>query len=160
MTMREQYQIAKDEGVIYRTYMDSLNYPTGGIGHLLSDAEANRYPLGASIPSDVVEEWFNDDLLTAIEAVNKIVAKKDVPMFDELHDILTNLAFNLGETRLRKFKRMWFALKAEQYEEAAQEMKDSLWYHQVGNRSKRLYERMKALKKGDDYVGSTDTCTR
>lgn len=158
MTMRERYQIAKDEGVRYRTYTDTLNYPTGGIGHLLSDGEAVKYPIGTAIPSVVVEQWFNEDMITAIETVDKLVKNKGISVSDELHDILTNMAFNLGETRLRKFKCMWLALKDKKYDEAAKEMKDSLWFQQVGNRSKRLYERMKTMK-GYDYVGNTNTCT-
>lgn len=150
MTMREQYQIAKDEGVLYRTYLDSLNYPTGGIGHLLSNIEAARYPVGTAIPSSVVEEWFMCDMLSAIESVDELMAQYEVPYTDELHDILTNMAFNLGETRLRKFKRMWSALKEHDFNEAAKEMQDSRWYSQVGGRSKRLYERMRDLKGNED----------
>lgn len=154
MTMRERYQVAKDEGVRYRSYMDSLNYLTGGIGHLMSEGESAQYPEGTAIPSTVVEAWFNEDMLTATEIADKLL---DGSAPDELHDIITNMAFNLGESRLRKFKKMWVAIGQENFNAAAEEMKDSVWYTQVGHRSKRLYIRMQLL--GERHVDSTDTCT-
>ena len=158
MTMRERYQIAKDEGVIYRTYLDSLNYPTGGIGHLLSDTEAKTYPLGTAIPASVVEQWFDFDMLEAVEIADKFLKKADKPS-DELHDIITNMAFNLGATGLSRFRRMWGAIYKGDFIGAAREMKDSLWYFQVGDRSKRLHARMLALG-GNENVGITDTSNR
>lgn len=152
MTMREQYQIAKDEGVVYRTYIDTLGNPTGGVGHLLDWAEELNYPEGAAIPSNTVEKWFSEDMLTSVEIADKFLSKSDSR---ELHDIITNMAFNLGETRLRKFKKMWQAIREEDFLQAAEEMKDSVWYAQVGNRSTRLYKRM--VKLGERHVGSTDT---
>ena len=57
--------------------------------------------------------------------------------------ILLNMSFNLGRTRLSKFKKMFAHLANNDYEKAADEMIDSNWYKQVGRRSKRLVERMR-----------------
>lgn len=62
--------------------------------------------------------------------------------------VLIDMRLNLGMAGLLGFKRMITRLKAQDYEEAAYEMMDSLWYHQVGNRSKRLVEMMRT---GRDY---------
>lgn len=64
-------------------------------------------------------------------------------------DVVLNMAFNLGITRLFKFKKMIAALKRSDYESAAREMTDSVWYHQVGERSKRLVYMMRNDARGD-----------
>ena len=47
------------------------------------------------------------------------------------------MCFNIGFSGLMKFKKMWFALGNRDFAEASRQMKDSSWYVQVGNRSKR-----------------------
>ena len=158
MTMRERYQIAVDEGTVYRTYLDPLHYPTGGVGHLMSDEEVKKYPVGTEIPIEVVQRWLDEDMLEAVEAADRLL--ENCPYFsEELHDIITNMAFNLGERGLRGFKRMWEAINRGLFSYAAEEMKHSRWYIQVGHRSKRLYERMKNLQGVAVYVGKSNTPT-
>jgi len=157
MTMRERYQISEDEGIVFRTYLDSLNYPTGGIGHLLTDEEAVRYPLGAAIPITVIDDWFSFDMLEAVESADRLL--QGIEYTPELHDIITNMAFNLGERGLSRFKNMWKAIREGDFIKAAEEMRNSRWYSQVGKRSRRLYDRMLALG-GNKNVGITDTSNR
>jgi lysozyme len=63
----------------------------------------------------------------------------------EVKSILINMMFNLGRTRLGKFKKMNAAIKAGDWEEAAKEGRDSLWYRQVTNRAERLMRRMELI---------------
>lgn len=49
-----------------------------------------------------------------------------------------NMAYNLGITRLSKFKKMIAALEATDYLTASEEAKDSQWYSQVGERAERI----------------------
>jgi len=49
-----------------------------------------------------------------------------------------NMAYNLGITRLSKFKKMIAALEATDYLTASKEAKDSQWYNQVGERAERI----------------------
>jgi len=51
--------------------------------------------------------------------------------------VLLDMCFNIGYAGLMKFKKMWFALGNRDFAEASRQMKDSNWYIQVGNRSKR-----------------------
>ena len=140
-------QIKKDEGVKKRggdhyVYKDSLGLATAGHGHLLTSAEKKKYPVGSTIPQDVVDKWLAQDTKEAKADVKSVFGSvKD----QEAEKILFNMAFNLGRTRLDKFNDLKAAVKAERYEDAAAAMKDSKWYGQVGNRSKRLVARMKAL---------------
>ena len=69
--------------------------------------------------------------------------------FDELPEeaqqIIANMMFNMGLTRLRKFKGMKAAVDSRNWNKAADEMVDSRWYNQVTNRAKRLVKRMKNI---------------
>ena len=52
------------------------------------------------------------------------------------------MMFNMGRTRLSKFKKMHAAILEGNWTEAAKEGRDSLWYRQVTNRAERLMERL------------------
>jgi lysozyme len=53
--------------------------------------------------------------------------------------------FNMGYSRLKKFRKMRSAITNRDWNEASVQMADSLWARQVPNRANRLIERMKAL---------------
>lgn len=61
--------------------------------------------------------------------------------------ILVDMAYNLGLPKLMKFKDFRVALLNKNYNAASEEMVDSLWYKQVGNRSKRLVNMMRTVAK-------------
>lgn len=63
--------------------------------------------------------------------------------------VILDMRFNLGLAGLLTFKKMIAALKDKDYARAADEMKDSKWYHDVGTRSVRL---IKMMREGLDYV--------
>ena len=52
--------------------------------------------------------------------------------------VLIDMVFNLGWSRFSAFTKLREALRSGWYRLAADEMVDSAWYRQVGNRSKRL----------------------
>jgi lysozyme len=62
--------------------------------------------------------------------------------FDRLQEpqknALIDLRFNIGPNRFRTFKKMIAAVDDRDFILAAKEMKDSRWYHQVGDRAKTL----------------------
>jgi lysozyme len=62
--------------------------------------------------------------------------------------VVIDMRYNLGPTRFRQFRRMIAALSVGDYKIASWEMQDSQWYHQVGNRSKRL---IRMMATGEDY---------
>ena len=72
---------------------------------------------------------------------------KAFPVVDQLDVVrqytLVNMAFNLGITKLRQFKMMWAAIEDNDFEVAAQEMLNSKWAVQVGNRALELAEQMR-----------------
>jgi lysozyme len=137
----ESSQIETDEGRVMKSYVDTEGHLTGGVGHLLTNEEKALYPEGTPIPEDVVNEWYRIDLKEAEADADKFY-KTDDP---NLRAILTNMSFNLGSTRLGKFKKLKQALVAGDYEEAGAQMLDSKWAGQVKGRATRLIERMTSL---------------
>lgn len=134
------------EGMVLKVYQDTLGIDTVGIGRNLKGRGISQneleymgmksidavYKLGiterdaiflANNDVDIVEE----ELLRAHPIVNDL---------DEVRQIvLVDMAFNLGVPRLCKFKNMWAAVYAGDYDKAAVEMLDSRWATQVKSRA-------------------------
>jgi len=138
-------QIEADEGCKYEIYLDHLGLPTFGIGHLVteSDEEYNR-PVGTFITTDRVAECFNKDVGTVLEDCERLYPDFD-SLPEEVQLIIANMMFNMGYPRLSKFKGMKAGVDARDWQQAADEMVDSKWYHQVNNRAERLVSRMREV---------------
>ena len=71
------------------------------------------------------------------------------PDFDNLPEeaqlVIANMMFNLGRTRLSKFRKFIGAVRESDWNEAGNQMVDSLWYTQVTNRAARLVQRIRNL---------------
>lgn len=145
--LRKQLEI--DEGIVHEIYLDSEGYPTFGVGHLIKQEDPEYgQPVGTPVSNERVQEAFLKDLVTAIIDVENIYGQETFYKWpQEVQEILVNMAFNLGRTRLSKFVNFKNALLLNNWGKAAYEMRDSLWFHQVGDRSFRLYSRMKDLAK-------------
>ena len=137
-------QLKIDEGVEYEIYKDHLGYPTFGVGHLVLETDPEHgEEVGTPISEDRVKECFETDLDTAISECNALYEDGvfgDLP--GEVQEILVNMMFNMGRTRLSKFKKMHAAILEADWKTAAREGRDSLWYRQVTNRADRLMERL------------------
>lgn len=144
--LRKQLEI--DEGCVYEIYLDHLGLPTFGIGHLIVQADPEYgKPIGTPVSEERVQEAFDKDIAVAIVDVEKIYGLEEFYSWpQEVQEILVNMAFNLGRTRLSKFVNFRKALKERDWPKAAHEMRDSKWFYQVGDRSFRLYSRMKEVK--------------
>ena len=141
--LRQQLEI--DEGCKYVIYLDHLNLPTHGIGHLIleSDPEYGQ-PVGTPVGEDRVRQRFNLDIAVTIDDCKVLYDDfDDLP--EECQHIIANMMFNMGRPRLSKFKGMKAGVDARDWNRAADEMVDSRWYDQVTNRAKRLVARMRAL---------------
>lgn len=139
-------QLKIDEGVVYEVYHDHLGLPTFGVGHLVleSDPEHGK-PLGTPVSEDRVKDCFEKDLDTAISECKVLYTQfEDWP--GEVQEILVNMMFNMGRTRLSGFKNFKKALEAEDWSKAAVEGRDSKWYRQVTNRAERLMSRLENVK--------------
>ena len=136
-------QLKMDEGVVYEVYLDHLDLPTFGVGHLVleSDPEYGA-DVGTPVSEERVKECFEKDLDTAISECEILYGDHWEGFPGEVQEILVNMMFNMGRTRLSKFKNFNSALEEGDWERAGVEGRDSLWYRQVTNRAERLMTRM------------------
>jgi len=140
-------QLKIDEGVVYATYKDHLGYPTFGVGHLVLKTDPEYgVPEGTAVSEDRVRECFEKDLEIATSECYALYGPGTfVALPDEVQQILVNLMFNMGRPRLSGFKNFNAAVVKGNWATAADEMVDSRWYTQVGDRAKRLEQRMRAV---------------
>lgn len=124
--------LERDEGRRPRAYRDSRGIWTVGVGHNL---ESTPF-------SDHVIDVIRDDDIRAIES--ELLAR--VPWVESLggprYTVVLDMAFNLGVAGLMTFDRFLTALHEGKWEKAADEMRESLWAQQVGQRATRLERQM------------------
>ena len=141
--LRKELEI--DEGVKYAIYLDHLGLPTFGIGHLIIDSDAESgSPVGTEVSESRVQQAFEADVLSVILDCNKLYDDFDV-LPEEVQLIVANMMFNMGRTRLSKFKGMKRGVDGRDWNAAADEMVDSKWYRQVTNRADRLVQRRRKV---------------
>ena len=135
-------ELIMDEGYKYEIYLDHLGYPTLGVGHLITGKDEEY---GQEVGTIVHDERIKECLQQDIDIVCKELDEKMSwwrGLTDNRRRILANMCFNLGYPRLSGFKNFLSALKDEDWEKASLEMMDSKWATQVGDRAKRLSDRM------------------
>ena len=136
-------ELTEDEGCKYEIYLDHLGYPTFGIGHLVTESDPEYgSSTGTEVSEERVKEAFEADVVGVVSDCETLY-----PDFEELPEeaqrIIANMMFNMGRTRLSKFKGMKRGVDAQDWNAAADEMVDSSWYKQVTNRADRLVARMR-----------------
>jgi len=133
--------IKRHEGEVLKIYEDSLGYKTLGIGHLCQPQDPEyTWEVGTPVTQEVVDLYFTDDFNKHYQEAAHIYGS--IPSFNRLpttiQHVLVNMCFNLGGTRLSKFKNMLKACKEGNWKQMAVEMEDSRWFNQVGGRSREL----------------------
>lgn len=126
-------QLVRHEGIRLRPYRDINGDLSIGVGRNLSS-------IGISL--DEALHLLDNDIA-------RVTAMVDAtwPWVADLtptrRRVLYNMAFNLGITQLKSFKKMFAALKAKDYARASREMMRSRWASQVGNRAVELSQLMR-----------------
>lgn len=158
-------QLILHEGLHLKPYKCPADKWTIGVGRNLEGKPLTKaeqqYILGCSgLSPEQVIDTLKERGVTKDEALCLLAndiegAIKDLRNFDWYEGldpvrkkVVIDMRYNLGPTRFRQFKRMIAALSVGDYKVASWEMQDSQWYHQVGNRSKRL---IKMMATGEDY---------
>jgi lysozyme len=139
-------QLVIDEGQVNKIYLDHLGYPTFGIGHLITDNDPEEgMGVGYPVSEDRVIEAFEKDVQNVIGDCEKLHYPHWEEYLEEVKQVIANMMFNMGYTRLNKFKKHNAALQEENWKEAALEGRDSRWYNQVTNRAERLMSRLENI---------------
>lgn len=141
--LREEIQ--NDEGRVNSVYLDHLNLPTVGIGHLIKESDPEHgLPVGTVVDDERVNELFDQDIKVTLSECEQLYGNfNDLP--EEVQKILANMMFNLGRPRLSKFRKLCKAVADRDWQECAVQMEDSRWHKQVTNRANRLISRMKSV---------------
>lgn len=140
LTVNTQTLIKQDlvrhEGYKEEVYLDSLGILTSGIGH-----KEEGKVVGQRVSRQYVMLNFERDFNLAVSVADKAIDLEQHPT--NVQRVAVNMAFNLGSTGFRRFDRMIKAIRSKDYDKAASEMVDSVWYNQVGTRSRYLVQLMR-----------------
>jgi lysozyme len=126
-------ELIRDEGLKLKPYMCPAGKLTIGIGRNIEDV---------GISEDEALYLLRND----IENCNTDLTEMGFQFYNFSPNrwrVLVNMRFNLGPNRFRQFKKMIAALRDGDYEKAADEMMDSKWARQVGDRANRLAKMMR-----------------
>lgn len=125
-------QLKRHEGFRSKPYRCSAGKLTIGYGRNLDD-------VGITSEEGMV-------LLEKDISRTKFLLQMNAPWITRLEharaDVIINMAFNIGVSRLIGFKRMIAAIERKDWSQAAAEMLDSKWASQVGSRAIELSRQM------------------
>lgn len=120
------------EGLRLCPYKCTAGKLTIGYGRNLEDV---------GISQAEADMMFERDFAMAESEVKRLLRVNGIDwecLIEQRFYVLTDMMFNMGYDRLSKFKKMLYALKKGLYEDVANEMLDSVWAKQVGNRATQL----------------------
>jgi len=139
------------EGFRASPYEDTRGLWSVGIGTCLETnpltAEQWRWLLSRGELSVTISEAGAEYLMgAALETVERACATSFrfwTALNDARQNVIIEMGYNLGMSRLLGFHEMLDALAAADYVDAAHQMLDSLWAHQVASRAERLAQQMR-----------------
>ena len=125
--------LKKHEGIRLKPYLDTVGKLTIGVGRNLDDV---------GISKDEAEMMLLNDIDRSIHDLDH-----HLPWWINLDEtrqtVLIDMCFNLGISRLLGFENTLKSIESGNYEIASQQMLQSKWAIQVGNRAKELSQMMK-----------------
>ena len=121
-------KIKEHEGFVPHVYKCTEGFDTIAYGFAIKDLE---------IPEHIAEEL----LIIKLEKLQKNANARfkwleDMPQ--EVQAVILNMCYQLGVTGVSKFRKAISALQEGDWDEAANEMLDSLWARQTPKRAKEL----------------------
>lgn len=139
MTLAEM--LKAHEGLELKPYLDTKGKLTIGYGRNLQDVGISLQEAETMLANDIAdarrraEQLF--DWYSTLDSVRQ--------------DVIVMLVFNMGAAKLGHFIQMIQAIKAGDFYRASQEMLDSMWARQVGNRAVVLSKMMMSGKYPDEH---------
>lgn len=124
--------LVRDEGFKLFPYKDTVGKSTIGVGRNLDDVGITATEAMYLLRNDIakcVKQLENHEFYKKCNETRK--------------NVLINMCFNLGITGLMNFKLMIKAILDEDWERASEQMLDSKWAKQVGQRAIRLADKMR-----------------
>jgi len=124
--------IKKHEGFRGEVYQDHLGFDTVGFG--------TKMPIDED-EGELLLHYRLKKMINELEEKEPYL--RELP--GQIQEIIAEMCYQLGVRGVLKFKKMWIALKKNDYKTAAVEMLDSKWAIQTPNRAKELAEKIKKM---------------
>lgn len=129
--LRLKDQLISDEGIRLKPYLCTQNKLTIGIGRNLDDvgiSEAEAHFL------------FENDVRRVEASVQRDpdIGPIYMRLTERRQEAILNMCFQLGLNGLKRFRKMWAALAAQNFQLAHKEALDSNWARQTPNRANRV----------------------
>ena len=122
------------EGFSRYIYLDSVGVRTVGFGRNLDDRGISR---------EEAEMLLLNDLETSTKEAKKFEFYENLTS-NNRRDVIVEMIFNMGLTRFKEFKKTIGYINQANYSAAADEMLDSRWAKQVGQRALTLSNKFRA----------------
>ena len=107
------------------------------------DSTGKELKTGDTLKGNLIEAMFGIALRNSDAALQANIPWVFTILDDVRKDVFRNLCFNMGITRLLGFHLMIAAANKGDFEEAANQLKDSTWYSQVGDRGVELVAQLR-----------------
>jgi GH24 family phage-related lysozyme (muramidase) len=156
--------ISRWEGRRNQTYIDSQGHPTVGVGFNLDAAGAsaaiaalglnyNQVRSGQQSLTDAqIDTLLDGSLATALQGAQRLIAGFNTQLSNDRQIVVVDMVFNLGAPKFSQFVQTIQAINNQDWATAAQQMQQSAWYGQVGNRSKADVAVMSGQSTVADYI--------
>jgi lysozyme len=102
---------------------------------------------GQIITEPAASALLEEEMYEAIKDFENLYADCRDQINDVRAESLVNMCFNLGKTKMIKFRKMNAAIRRNDWMEAAHQAISSAWYGQVGNRAKRIVKELATGEK-------------
>ena len=148
---RVMRMLSVEEGRRNVPYKDSLGYLTVGVGHLIDPRRGGSLPDYAQVELDrngmleesTIDRLLEDDIINAVEQLDRNLPW--AASLDEVrYTVLLDMCFQMGIGGLLGFTNTLRHVREGNYEQAATNMKASLWRRQTPNRANRRIEEMRS----------------
>lgn len=146
--------LRQEEGVRYTPYLDSLNFPTAGVGFKLGPTGAALSNYTFTLDDNTINAWLQD-VVTDTQAdmgMNPAIFAALATCNYPRQDILTSMAYQMGVDGLGEFHDTLTAIAAGDFDKAAQGMLNSSWATETPDRA----QREAAVMKSGSYDGIYD----
>ena len=121
--------LRKHEGERLFPYKCPAGRLTIGVGRNLQDR-------GISVEESKV--LLETDIDVVVKDLQKIFNEDFLNLPGNIQLVLADMRFNLGPSRFRRFKKLIFAVNKKNWLDMKMQMRESIWFYQVGNRAEDL----------------------
>lgn len=137
-----------DEGFKPKPYLDSLGYPTIGIGQRIGPKGAllNNYQF--TISQSVADVWMQEiamEYMTKLQNDSRTKAAL-LKCNQARTDALLDMAYQMGVSGISGFRNMLVLISNGDFDKASKEALNSLWARQTPQRAKRISD---VIRLGD-----------